>query len=315
MHVTTRTGSLQVQFTKKGTALVHSGKAQAVPQEPNLAHDRHKRLVLSADAPDPFLYAVGIMTKDGKVRAEQQRKFRQINEFLKIVDQTVSHAMRAGLDLAQVDAVDCGCGNAYLTFATYHYSTHVRHVPTQMVGIDVNAEPLTRHVATARLLGWEHLTFHTGRIITYEPPRAPTLLLSLHACDTATDEALAQAIKRTGGGMVSSSTAATPRAKAHTSGGTDTYDPDRGACPSGTAAGVAALSVVVVLLSYSSPTATSVMSCSIGILSSHRREFTGRYARCPHYRRAGVPRGACPGARAGPGARRALVLCRIDLCP
>lgn len=195
MHITTRTGTLQVQFTKKGTALVHRGKAQAAPQEPNLAHDRRKRLVLPADAPDPFLHAVGIMTKDGKVRAEQQRKFRQINEFLKIVDETVSHATRAGLDLAQVNAVDCGCGNAYLTFATYHYFTHVRHVPTQMVGIDVNAEPLTRHVGTARLLGWEHLTFHTGRIVTYEPPRTPTLLLSLHACDTATDEALAQAIK------------------------------------------------------------------------------------------------------------------------
>jgi SAM-dependent methyltransferase len=196
IHVEATDGSLQVQFTKKGQALVHLGKGQGAAQAPDLAHDRQKHLVLPADKPDAFLYAVGIMTRAGTVRAERQRKFRQINEFLKLVEQTVDHATSVGALTADTFyVVDCGCGNAYLTFAAYHYFNDIRHVPTELVGVDVNAELLSGHGEKARELGWDKLTFHVGPIIDFEPARAPTIVLSLHACDTATDEALAQAIR------------------------------------------------------------------------------------------------------------------------
>src|SRR5207248_7129762 len=177
IHVETTDGSLQVQFTKKGQALVHTGKGQVAARAPDLAHDRQKQLVLPANKPDAFLYAVGIMTRDGTVRAERQRKFRQINEFLKIVEHTVDHATSVGA-LAPGDfyVVDCGCGNAYLTFAAYHYFNDIRHVPTEFVGVDVNAEILSGHREKARELGWDNLTFHVGPIIDFEPTRPPTIV-------------------------------------------------------------------------------------------------------------------------------------------
>ena len=189
--------SLQVQVTGGGKALVHRGKAPN-PQAPDLAHDRRKQLILPAEQADAFLQEVGIMTSDGKVRAEQQRKFRQINEFLKLIGQTIEQTggveaiRRPGSPLT---IVDCGCGNAYLTFAAYHYFSEVLRVPTLLTGVDVNGELLARHAEKIQRLGWTGLTFQTSAIIDFSPPTPPDIVLALHACDTATDEALAQAIR------------------------------------------------------------------------------------------------------------------------
>ncbi|HEY8743500.1 MAG TPA: SAM-dependent methyltransferase [Chloroflexota bacterium] len=189
--------SLQVQVTSGGKALVHRGKAPN-PQAPDLAHDRRKQLILPAEQADAFLQEVGIMTADGKVRAEQQRKFRQINEFLKLIGQTIEQAGGVAA-IRRVDSplsiVDCGCGNAYLTFAAYHYFSEVLRVPTLLTGIDVNGELLARHAEKIERLGWTGLTFQTSSIIDFSPLTPPDIVLALHACDTATDEALAQAIR------------------------------------------------------------------------------------------------------------------------
>ena len=91
--------------------------------------------------------------------------------------------------------VDCGCGNAYLSFAVYHYLNHVLNVPTHLVGIDVNRTLIERRSRQVQELGWHDLTFQTARIAEYDPGFAPDVVLALHACDTATDEALAQAAK------------------------------------------------------------------------------------------------------------------------
>ena len=93
--------------------------------------------------------------------------------------------------------VDCGCGNAYLSFAIYYYLNHMLHVPVQLVGIDVNRALIERRSKQVRNLGlgWRDLTFETARIGEYNPAQPPDIVLALHACDTATDEALAQAVK------------------------------------------------------------------------------------------------------------------------
>lgn len=190
--------SLQVQVTTTGKVRVQRGKASNPQQALDLAHDRRKQVILPAEQANPFLVEVGIMTSDGKVRAERQRKFRQINEFLKLVGETVEQA--GGIAAfthadTPLTIVDCGCGNAYLTFATYHYFQEVLGVPTELTGIDVNEELLARHEEKIRRLGWTGLSFQASSIIAYSPPTPPDMVLALHACDTATDEALAQAIR------------------------------------------------------------------------------------------------------------------------
>jgi SAM-dependent methyltransferase len=117
-------------------------------------------------------------------------KFHQINEFLRLVDQALG-ALEPGTDL---EIVDCGCGNAYLTFAAYHYLRDVRGVPAHVVGVDVNEEIIGHAAGLRDSLGWEGLEFRVSRIADYQPARPPDLVLSLHACDTATDEAIAQGI-------------------------------------------------------------------------------------------------------------------------
>jgi hypothetical protein len=191
-HVETASRVLQINLTKKGKALIHESKVAGEEKQPvNVSHNREKDLILPANKPEPFLQAVGIMTKEGKIKSEMQSKFRQINEFLKLVNQT-GIAQEFGTGPASV--VDCGCGNAYLTFATYHYFQNVLRLETRMVGIDVQSNLLEKHAANAKSLGWSNLTFEATSIIEYKPDTPPDVVLALHACDTATDEAIAQGI-------------------------------------------------------------------------------------------------------------------------
>jgi SAM-dependent methyltransferase len=206
LRVETTERDIQIQITKKGKVLVHQRQVPGRDGVPSLQHDRQKDLLLPVGEPDPFLETIGIMTHEGKIRARMRKKFRQINEFLKLVLETgVAELPRAQPD-QETDAgdpparhplriVDCGCGNAYLSFAVYHYLNYVLHVPTHLVGIDVNPQLIQRRAKQARALGWRDLTFQATRIEAYDPGFSPDVVLALHACDTATDEALAQAIR------------------------------------------------------------------------------------------------------------------------
>ena len=197
IHVYTTDRHIEVQISKKGKAFVKQHAAEArIP--PALAHDHHKTFLLPADKNDPFLQAIGMMTPQGKIKATMQRKFRQINEFLRLVMD--ANALN---DIAHrpLHLVDCGCGSAHLTFAAYHLLTHLRDIATQAVGIDVKADLMAKQSRLAQSLGWDALatgaalTFEATPIRDYAPPAPPDIVLALHACDTATDEALAQAIR------------------------------------------------------------------------------------------------------------------------
>jgi SAM-dependent methyltransferase len=188
---------VRVQFSRKGKAILHRDQVRR-PAPPSLAHDRQKAYVLPAslpigpEKPDPFLYAIGITTKDGIVKANMQRKYRQINQFLKMIEETV--AVDA-LEDSPIRIVDFGCGNAYLTFAAYHYFAHVVGRSVELTGVDVKAHLLESHIETSRNLGWESISFEATRISDFQPAAPPSIILALHACDTATDDALAQGIK------------------------------------------------------------------------------------------------------------------------
>jgi hypothetical protein len=187
----TTDSDIQIQVTKKGKVIVHQHKAPEHRELPDLAHDRRKNLLLPVDKPDSFLQNIGIITKQGKVRASMRAKFRQINEFL---ERLVETGELEKFDRYPLTVVDCGCGSADLTFAVYHYLSHVLGMPTHLTGIDVNKELLRRRAEESRALGWDDLTFQAVRIIDFQPVAPPDIVLALHACDTATDEALAQGI-------------------------------------------------------------------------------------------------------------------------
>ena len=192
LHVASATEEIQITIPKSGEPRLHRNRVTGAPEVAEVAHDRQKDLLLPEGRPDPYLQAIGFMTADGRVRADKQRKFRQINEFLKMIQQT---GELEKVEKPVLDVVDCGCGNAYLTFGFYHYLNHILGRPARLVGIDVRADLLANHVETARSLGWDRLTFENGAIADFVPSAPPDITLALHACDTATDEALAQGIR------------------------------------------------------------------------------------------------------------------------
>jgi hypothetical protein len=151
-----------------------------------LEHDRRKRRLLEEGTPVPFLVELGVMTADGKVRAQQQGKFRQVNRFLELVDDVLP---RRALRI-----VDFGSGKSYLTFALYHLLAVERGLDVEVVGLDLKEDVIERCRALAERLGYDRLSFEVGDIALFEGEPAD-VVVSLHACDTATDDALARSVR------------------------------------------------------------------------------------------------------------------------
>lgn len=197
-HVETTSEVMQLRVTKKGDALLHV-KAAAQQQPVDRSHDRQKPRMLPAD--HPVLRAVGITDHEGQVKPSRQSKYRQIDEFLRLLAPAVDSAFDLGT-VPQPTAdrplrmVDLGCGNAYLTFAAAAYVHDVRQQPVDVVGIDVRPESRLRNAAVAADTGLSsEVSFQASTIEEAELADRPDVVLSLHACDTATDEALARAIR------------------------------------------------------------------------------------------------------------------------
>jgi len=185
------TEDLRVQITNKGKAILHRAKATVARREPPLAHNHSKKLLLPADKPDPFLQATAIMDEQGQVRPSMQGKFSQINEFLKLLEHT---GELERFEKTPVNILDCGCGSAYLAFAAYHYLNNVRGIPAHLTGIDTNEILIQKDNRQSELLGFSNACFQKSAIIDYAPQEPPDIVLALHACDTATDEAIYQGI-------------------------------------------------------------------------------------------------------------------------
>ncbi|MBA3476734.1 MAG: SAM-dependent methyltransferase, partial [Actinobacteria bacterium] len=159
----------------------------AVPR----AHDRKKHYLLEEGTPVPFLVELGVMTPDGAVRKRRYDKFRQINRFLELVDDVVPALPAEGT----LRVVDFGCGKSYLTFAIHHLLTVLRGREVELVGLDLKQDVIDGCSALAERSGAVGLRFERGDIADFAAGDDVDLVVSLHACDTATDEALAQAIR------------------------------------------------------------------------------------------------------------------------
>ncbi|GAB2873343.1 SAM-dependent methyltransferase [Myroides odoratimimus subsp. xuanwuensis] len=194
-HVETTTQTHQVRVTKKLEALVHT--ADRVEEvEVERGHDREKPRLLAED--DPVLKALGISDAHGRIKPTRQAKYRQVEEFLRLLDSSLTEAL-SGAHLRKPTAedplriVDLGCGNAYLTFAAQHYLSTVRGLPVALTGVDVKEQSREHNSSVAGELGVD-ASFVVGTIAGAELPEPPDVVLALHACDTATDEALARAV-------------------------------------------------------------------------------------------------------------------------
>ncbi len=196
-HIETRNETLQVRVTKKGRWLVHRA-ARAEPVDVDRAHDRAKRRKL--DEADALFEVLGITTSDGQVKPSRMAKFRQVQDLLAALEPLVDAAVELGpgAELSErrpLRMADLGCGNAYLTFAAFRYLTTVRGLPVEGVGIDVKTQARTHNSEVAAELGiGDRLTFVEGTVAEAVVDEPPDLVLALHACDTATDDALARAV-------------------------------------------------------------------------------------------------------------------------
>ena len=183
---------IQVQISKKGKIFIRD---REVPQErtlPVMTHDHQKDLLISVENAADFLQAIGILTPAGRIKATMQRKYKQINEFLRLIVDTGAFER---IEHTPVTIVDCGCGSAHLTFAVYHYLNTLMHTPVTITGVDLKSDLMDKQARLADKLGWEGVRFHNSAIIDFTPETPPDIVLALHACDTATDEALAQAVR------------------------------------------------------------------------------------------------------------------------
>lgn len=158
---------------------------------PALGHNRVKQYLIPEGQPCAFMQEIGVMTPDGQVRAAKQAKFRQVNRFLELVADVLPELPTEGT----LRVIDFGCGKSYLTFALHHLLHTIRQREVEIVGLDLKAEVVRNCQLIAGKLDCRGLRFEVGDIAGYTPSGDVDLVVTLHACDTASDAALAQAIR------------------------------------------------------------------------------------------------------------------------
>ncbi len=177
------TGSYSLRITKKGEALIHEAKGVF---ERFVSHDRTKERLL--DASDPFLIEVGISDHKGSIKPSMQDKYRQVEEFLRILEPALPEKKE------KLSIVDLGCGHAYLTFATHQY-LRKSGVDAQVIGIDVRENSRDRNNAIAKKLGITDSIEFRAEEISEMKIESADIAIALHACDTATDDAIAWGVQ------------------------------------------------------------------------------------------------------------------------
>ncbi|MDR3758764.1 MULTISPECIES: SAM-dependent methyltransferase [Enterocloster] len=193
-EMTSALGSGLILVSKKGKVTVKvkgRGKTQAAPARITpMSHNRQKRYILEEGIAVPFLVDLGVMTKEGRVVNSRYDKFRQINRFLEMVEDVLP-----GLDKGRENTIiDFGCGKSYLTFAMYYYLRELRGYQVRIIGLDLKEDVIAHCEKLARAYGYEGLSFTCGDIAGYEGVDQVDMVVTLHACDTATDYALAKAV-------------------------------------------------------------------------------------------------------------------------
>lgn len=190
--------SLTVLVSKKGKFTIKE-KVLAAPNQnsvhtdkPAFLHNKEKQYILPQDTPVPFLVELGVQTAKGKIVNAKYDKFRQINRYLEFV-RDILPALEYE-DGKTLNIIDFGCGKSYLTFALYYYLKVMNQYDIRVTGLDLKQDVIESCQALADKFGYDGLKFLVGDISTYEGAKQVDMVVTLHACDTATDYALAKAV-------------------------------------------------------------------------------------------------------------------------
>lgn len=190
-QIDTKTNSYSIISSKKGKINVKARKQDKVTGNVNVSHNKKKNYLLPEGEPVDFLVELGVMNNEGYVIKAKYDKFRQINRFIEFVEDVVKKLPAK----REVKIIDFGCGKSYLTFALYYYLKVKKQMDVNITGLDLKADVIEKCNNLAKKLGYEKLEFLNGDIANYEGTDSVDMVVTLHACDTATDYALAKAVK------------------------------------------------------------------------------------------------------------------------
>ena len=195
-HIFTKEREIQILANKIDNPRINSKASALSAPAASLAHNREKNYIIPDGQPCDFLIRLGVMGADGRVFPKHYSKFRQINRFLEIVDDVfpaLTDAAETQTSQRPLRIIDFGCGKAYLTFALYYYLRLQKQLAVEIIGLDLKADVIAFCSKVAQDLGYDGLNFLRGDIADYTSDRAD-MVVTLHACDTATDYALINAV-------------------------------------------------------------------------------------------------------------------------
>ena len=205
--IETTEATLTILTNKKGEKKLLKKKRTSSPVQnlTKVPHNKTKNYILKEGIPVPFLVELGVMTKDGKIHNQKYDKFRQINRFLEFVDDILPEILKPVSSKEEgqtrpLEITDFGCGKSYLTFALYHYLVILKGLKANIKGLDLKKDVINHCNDLAKKCGYENLIFSTGDIAEYRDSKKGSLepldlVITLHACDTATDYALSYAVE------------------------------------------------------------------------------------------------------------------------
>lgn len=192
MQIETSEFTCAVLVSKKGKVTIQKKNQKANVETPKIgSHNRKKQYILEEGIYVPFLGELGVMTPDGKVNKSKYDKFKQINRFLEFIEDIVPQLPKD----REMTMIDFGCGKSYLTFAMYYYLRELRGYDVKIIGLDLKTEVIKHCSKLAKDYGYEKLSFLQGDIADYEGVDKVDMVVTLHACNTATDIALSKAVR------------------------------------------------------------------------------------------------------------------------
>lgn len=193
LELDTENEKMTVLVSKKGKVTITRKKKQQAKKisAQEMSHNKQKQYVLPKDIPVPFLIDLGVQTTEGKIVNAKYDKFRQINRYLEFVRDILPSLPKD----RTLTIIDFGCGKSYLTFALYYYLKVMNKYDIRVIGLNLKEDVIEKCNALSRKYGYDGLSFHVGDISTYDGVDEVDMVVTLHACDTATDYALEKAVR------------------------------------------------------------------------------------------------------------------------